>query len=441
MAFHQGHPGVYSDTDPEHPSPDAPFKRTRKNRPTELEIIGKVSPKTTGTRIRYWADPEIFNDTAEFSYEQLIDRVRQTSFLVPGLRITVIDENVPETGDDSVDEMMEVDAAQTPADDGTGLMDAADIASAADTAVEDTVEAGEAEARPAAVSAAVETAKVDAARHTHARVEEFRHTGGVKASSISCPRERRYPTSGASPARTPTRRRPRRSARAANCTPRKSPANAASTSRCGGPTGTTRRCAASSTWWRRPAAACTSTVSSWGSPSRSARPLKTRPQTQGEPQGLEHARRARRHPGRTRGRRHRAHRRAAVPGQTKDVLGTAPVKPIVTRMTDKQFGEMITGSKRGYKEQSGRVLEKIVGEMHARIQARKTKEVTRRKNALESAAMPSKLSDCQPGNDDVAELFIVEGDSALGTAKVRAIPDSRRCCRSEARYSTCRRHR
>ncbi|HCQ25808.1 MAG TPA: DNA topoisomerase IV subunit B, partial [Bifidobacterium longum] len=99
-------------------------------------------------------------------------------------------------------------------------------------------------------------------------------------------------------------------------------------------------------------------------------------------------------------------------GQTKDVLGTAQVKPIVTRLTDKQFGEMITGSKRGYKEQSGRVLEKIVGEMHARIQSRKAKEVTRRKNALESASMPAKLSDCQPGNDDVAELFIVEGDSA-----------------------------
>ena len=106
-------------------------------------------------------------------------------------------------------------------------------------------------------------------------------------------------------------------------------------------------------------------------------------------------------------------------GQTKDVLGTAQVKPIVSRMTDKQFGEMITGSKRGYKEQSGRVLEKIVGEMHARVQARKTKEVTRRKNALESASMPPKLSDCQPGNDDVAELFIVEGDSAIGHSQGR----------------------
>ncbi|MGO1346268.1 MAG: toprim domain-containing protein, partial [Bifidobacterium psychraerophilum] len=104
-------------------------------------------------------------------------------------------------------------------------------------------------------------------------------------------------------------------------------------------------------------------------------------------------------------------------GQTKDVLGTAQVKPIVTRMTDKQFSEMISGSKRGFKEQSSRVLEKIVGEMHARVQARKTKEVTRRKNALESASMPAKLSDSQPGNDDIAELFIVEGDSALGTAK------------------------
>ena len=109
MQFHQGHPGVYQDADPEHPSPDSPFKRTRKNKPTPLEVVGSVSKRKTGTRVRYWADPEIFNTTARFSYEQLIDRARQTSFLVPGLKITVIDEQVPETGDPDQDLMQEVD--------------------------------------------------------------------------------------------------------------------------------------------------------------------------------------------------------------------------------------------------------------------------------------------------------------------------------------------
>ena len=418
MAFHQGHPGVYSDTDPEHPSPDAPFKRTRKNRPTELEIIGKVSPKTTGTRIRYWADPEIFNDTAEFSYEQLIDRVRQTSFLVPGLRITVIDENVPETGDDSVDEMMEVDAAQTPADDGTGLMDAADIASAADTAVEDTVEAGEAEARPAAVSAAVETAKVDAARHTHARVEEFRHTGGVKDFVDFLSAGEAVSDIWRITGEDTYEEETQAVGEGGELHAQK----------------VTRKCGVdiAMRWTNGYDTTMRSFVNVVETPGGGMH-------VDGFLMGLTKQIRkavednARKLKVNLKDSNMRVERddilaglvavvtvRIAEPqfqGQTKDVLGTAPVKPIVTRMTDKQFGEMITGSKRGYKEQSGRVLEKIVGEMHARIQARKTKEVTRRKNALESAAMPPKLSDCQPGNDDVAELFIVEGDSALGTAK------------------------
>ena len=171
MSFHQGHPGVYTDVDPEHPSPDAPFRRTRKNRPTELEIIGKVSPKTTGTRIRYWADPEIFNDTAEFSYEQLIDRVRQTSFLVPGLKITVIDENIPETGDESVDEMLEVD----------------DIANAAGDEPQEIAESDESEHDAAEHEEAAEqieetdvAAQPQGSKYTHARIEEFCHTGGVR---------------------------------------------------------------------------------------------------------------------------------------------------------------------------------------------------------------------------------------------------------------------
>ena len=407
MAFHQGHPGVYTDADPAHPSPDAPFKRTRKNKATELEIIGKVSPKTTGTRIRYWADPEIFNDTAEFSYEQLIDRVRQTSFLVPGLRITVIDENIPETGDESVDEVREIDEAVSAEGD-----------------------AGTAEAAPAPGLDGFSTvaAESDAAEpvpsvpatpaHGHARVEEFLHTGGVKdfvdflskGEAVSdiwhITGEDTYEEetqavddNGDLHARTITR----------TCgvdialrwvngydTTMRSFVNVVETPGGGmhvdgflnGITKQIRKAVEDN-----------------------ARKLKVnlkdgamRVERDDILAGLVAV----------------VTVRIAEPqfqGQTKDVLGTAQVKPIVTRMTDRQFGEMITGSKRGYKEQSGRVLEKIVGEMHARIQARKTKEVTRRKNALESASMPPKLSDCQPGNDDVAELFIVEGDSALGTAK------------------------
>ena len=407
MAFHQGHPGVYTDADPAHPSPDAPFKRTRKNKATELEIIGKVSPKTTGTRIRYWADPEIFNDTAEFSYEQLIDRVRQTSFLVPGLRITGIDENIPETGDESVDEVREIDeavsaegdagtaeAAPTPGLDGFSTV-------AAESDVAEPVPSGP--ATPA---------------HGHARVEEFLHTGGVKdfvdflskGEAVSdiwrITGEDTYEEetqavddNGDLHARTITR----------TCgvdialrwvngydTTMRSFVNVVETPGGGmhvdgflnGITKQIRKAVEDN-----------------------ARKLKVnlkdgamRVERDDILAGLVAV----------------VTVRIAEPqfqGQTKDVLGTAQVKPIVTRMTDRQFGEMITGSKRGYKEQSGRVLEKIVGEMHARIQARKTKEVTRRKNALESASMPPKLSDCQPGNDDVAELFIVEGDSALGTAK------------------------
>jgi DNA gyrase subunit B len=64
------------------------------------------------------------------------------------------------------------------------------------------------------------------------------------------------------------------------------------------------------------------------------------------------------------------------------------------------------------------VLEKIVGEMKSRISARAHKETQRRKNALESSTLPAKLVDCRSNDVDGTELFIVEGDSALGTAKL-----------------------
>lgn len=437
MAFHQGHPGVYQDADPSKPSPDSPFKRTRKNRATELEVIGKVSPKTTGTRIRYWADPEIFNDTARFSYEQLIDRVRQTTFLVPGLKITVIDENIPETGDASVDAMLEVDTPQNAAGiagnafghdtaAGIGDVDSSDGADSIDNAdhaddnsdtgqVEDTAADDATDNREA--QAASQAALASAAR-PHRRVEEFLHTGGVKDFvdflSKGEPVCDIWRISGEDTYTEETQ-----------AVDSKGELHAQNIER-------TCKVDIALRW-----------VNGYDTTLRSFVNVVETPgggmHVDGFLQGITRQIRksvednARKLKVNLKDAKTRVERddilaglvavvtvRIAEPqfqGQTKDVLGTAPVRPIVSKMTEQQFGEMITGSKRGYKEQSGRVLEKIVGEMHARIQARKTKEVTRRKNALEAASMPAKLSDCQPGNDDIAELFIVEGDSALGTAK------------------------
>ena len=263
MSFHQGHPGVYTDVDPAHPSPDAPFKRTRKNRPTELEIIGKVSPKTTGTRIRYWADPEIFNDTAEFSYEQLIDRVRQTSFLVPGLKITVIDENIPETGDESIDEMLEVDDITNTADDKSqdseGTQEVAQSQEPVannDAQTQKSDESGDAE--NAVAGQTVETdavAQPQESKYTHARIEEFCHTGGVRDFVDYL--------FGALLAKARTLKKLRPLVTAASCMHRRLQESAPLTSPCGGPTVTTPSCAVSSMWWRPPAAARMWTATCW----------------------------------------------------------------------------------------------------------------------------------------------------------------------------------
>jgi DNA gyrase subunit B len=110
-------------------------------------------------------------------------------------------------------------------------------------------------------------------------------------------------------------------------------------------------------------------------------------------------------------------------GQTKEVLGTAPVRAIVSRVVESSFKDLFASPKRDDKTQTSLLLEKIVSEMRARVSARKQKEISRRKNALETSSLPAKLADCRTNDVQKSELFIVEGDSALGTAKLARSSD------------------
>jgi DNA gyrase subunit B len=105
-------------------------------------------------------------------------------------------------------------------------------------------------------------------------------------------------------------------------------------------------------------------------------------------------------------------------GQTKEVLGTPAVKKIVTKVVGAELRRFLTSTKRAEKAQAKLVLEKVANASRTRLAARQHRETQRRKNALESSALPSKLADCRSSDMERSELFIVEGDSALGTAKL-----------------------
>lgn len=102
-------------------------------------------------------------------------------------------------------------------------------------------------------------------------------------------------------------------------------------------------------------------------------------------------------------------------GQTKEVLGTRDVAGIMQSVVTEQLAGFFT--RKSSKGEARNALEKIVAASKARIAAREVKETKRRKNALESSSMPAKLVDCRSADPNRAELFIVEGDSALGTFK------------------------
>ena len=104
-------------------------------------------------------------------------------------------------------------------------------------------------------------------------------------------------------------------------------------------------------------------------------------------------------------------------GQTKEVLGTPAVSRIVANVVSKEMTRWLQNPPRGEKSNARTIAEKVANAMRARVAARSHRDTQRRKTALESSSMPAKLVDCRSTDVAESELFIVEGDSALGTAK------------------------
>ncbi len=340
MSFHRGEPGVFTDTGEK--SPDAPFAPFEDK--SELRVVGKVKKGVTGTRIRYWADRQIFTKGAAFQTDELLSRVRQTAFLVPGLTIDVCDERGEEPIHESfsfeggISEFVDHLAVDAPITDTWRLT--------GDGSFSETVPV---------LSPTGAMVPTELKRQCHVDIA-LRWGTGYDTVIRSFVNIIATPKGG--------------------------------THQAGFDAGMLK--------FLR------------GQVEQNARRLKA---------GNDKLEKDDIFAGLT------AVITVRLPepqfeGQTKEVLGTPAVRAIVSQVVAKAMNERFSSTKRDDKAQSALVLDKIVAEMKSRISARAHKETQRRKNALESSSLPAKLVDCRSNDVATSELFIVEGDSALGTAKL-----------------------
>jgi len=353
MSFHRGEPGVFHDANGVK-TPDARFTAYVDN--SELRIVGKAARGRTGSRVRYWPDHQIFIKDAAVTYDDLVSRARQTSYLVPGLSLVIRDERgVP----------------GTPGEHGPH---------------EETF------LHHGGISEFAEFLASDPALTDVWRVQG----SGTFRETVPVLDERGHMT----------------------------------------PTEVERECGidVALRWGTGYETKAVSFVNIIATPKGgthmmgfeqsllkvfrkqleiNARRLKVGSDKVDKEDILA-------------GLTAVVTVRLAEPqfeGQTKEVLGTSAVRAIVSKIIERELTAKLTSNKRGEKAQSALLLEKVVAEMKSRISARLHKETQRRKNALETSSLPAKLADCRSSDVERTELFIVEGDSALGTAKLARSSD------------------
>nr|WP_246301092.1 DNA topoisomerase IV subunit B [Microbacterium immunditiarum] len=341
MSFHRGEPGIFANGAPD--SAFTPFEDS-----SELRVVGKVRKGVTGSRIRYWADRQIFTKDAAFNLEELEQRARQTAFLVPGLEIVIRDERRTAGGEEPVETSFRYDG---------GISEFVEFL-APDSAVTDTWRlTGEGtftETVPVLQpSGAMVPTEVQRECHVDVAVRWGTGYETVQRSFvniIATPKGGTHQQGFEQGLMKVLRSQVEQNAR--------------------------RLKVGNDKLEKDDMLAGLTVVLTVRVP---------------EPQ---------------------------FEGQTKEVLGTPAVRQIVSNVVSRELTARFTSTKRDDKAQTAALLEKVVSEMKARISARAHKETQRRKNALESSSLPAKLVDCRSNDVGDSELFIVEGDSALGTAKL-----------------------